>query len=187
MPETPRGYSSYDGFKSFAHNGALSIEDIVKSLSRKHQGTMDEHATPQKPNVEPVYEHIEPIYENVETIATETAVKTDAVQPHIRNFIAALVKGDRVAVFAGLRQYVRGAGAPEELLSSATCLLDDVYRARIDGTTCDADIERMTARLSTPILEKLITALATALDSSYSVGMTGAKLALIRALSSIGA
>ena len=82
---------------------------------------------------------------------------------------------------------MRGAGAPEQLISSVVCLLDDTYRARIDGTDCDADIARMTARLSTPTLEKLIASLTTAIDSSYSTGVTGAKLALTRALTVLGA
>ena len=105
----------------------------------------------------------------------------------VRGFTVALIEGDRAAVFAGLRQHVRGSGAPEQLITGAVCLLDDVYRARIDGTACDADIARMTARLSTPTLEKLIAGLATAIDSSYSTGVTGAKLALTRALATLGA
>jgi len=36
-------------------------------------------------------------------------------------------------------------------------------------------------------LEKLIASLTTAIDSSYSTGVTGAKLALTRALSILGA
>ena len=93
-----------------------------------------------------------------------------------------------MAVFAGLRQHIRGSGAPEKLVSETVCLLDDAYRARIDGTTdCDADIARITARLDTPTLEKLIASLATAIDSSYSAGVTGAKLALMRALTILGA
>jgi hypothetical protein len=82
---------------------------------------------------------------------------------------------------------VRGGGAPEHFISSAAILLDDAYRARIDGTASDADVARMTARLSTPTLEKLIASLTTAIDSSYSSGVTGAKLALTRALAILGA
>lgn len=178
--EAPRGYSTYHGFKSFAHNGALSIDDIVKSLSRQRPA-------PVAPvvNVEPIQEKVEPIYENVELIATAEAVAPAPAS--MRGFIAALLEGDRAAVFAGLRQHVRGAGAPEELITEAVCLLDDVYRARIDGTVCDPDIARLAARLSTPVLEKLIAALATAIDASYSTGVTGAKLALTRALTILGA
>ena len=106
---------------------------------------------------------------------------------HIRGFTAALVEGDREAVFAGLRQHVRGGGMPEKLVSEVVCLLDDAYRARVDGTACDADMARLVARLNTPTLEKLIAALTNAIDSSYSTGVTGAKLALTRALATLGA
>ncbi len=189
-PEAPRGYSTYDGFKSFAHNGALSIEDIVKSLSRQHPvpaaSSAPQYVEPIQ-NVEPIYEKVEPVYANVEPIAAAPYAEAAPVPADVRGFTAALLEGDRVAVFAGLRQQVRGGGASEQLISSVTCLLDDAYRARIDGTPCDPDIARMTARLSTPVLEKLIASLATAIDSSYSAGVTGAKLALTRALSVLGA
>jgi hypothetical protein len=164
--EAPRGYSSYEGFKSFAHNGALSIEDIVKGLAR----------------------NVEPIYENVEPIVNDIIVNTASVSApmNTRDFISALVRGDRVAVFAGLRQHVQGTESPEQLISAAVCLLDDAYRARVDGTDSDVDIARLVARLDTPTLEKLISALMTAIDSRYSVGMTSAKLALTRALAVLG-
>lgn len=182
-PEAPRGYSTYDGFKSFARNGALSIDDIVKSLS--HQ-----HPTPVAPKAEPIYDHVEPVYENVEPIFEHVepiAVEVPTAEPHIRGFAKSLVEGDRAAVFAGLRQHVNGGGAPEHLLTKTVCLIDDVYRSRIDGSECDAELARMTARLNTPTLEKLVTSLATAIDSSYSTGVTGAKLALTRALTILGA
>lgn len=165
--EAPRGYSSYEGFKSFAHNGALSIEDIVKGLAR----------------------NVEPIYENVEPIVNDTAANTAPAPVRIstRDFISALMRGDRAAVFAGLRQRAEGIESPEQLISTAVCLLDDAYRARIDGTDNDTDIARLIARLDTQTLEKLISALTTAIDSRYSVGMTGAKLALTRALAVLGA
>lgn len=165
--ETPRGYSSYEGFKSFARNDALSIEDIVKGLAR---------------NVEPIYENVEPIM--VETPPNTMPVST---QMSALDFISALVRGDRAAVFAGLRQRAQGTESPEQLISTAMCLLDDAYRARIDGTETDTNIARLVARLDTPTLEKLISALATAIDSSYSAGVTGAKLALTRALAILGA
>ena len=178
-PEAPRGYSSYDGFKSFSRNGALSIDDIVKSLSHKQSAPIAAR------NVEPIF-NVEPVYEQVEEIQAMPAVEASA-PASIRGFVSALIEGDRVAVFAGLRQHVRGGGSPERLVSDTVCLLDDVYRSRIDGTVCDADIARVTARLSTPVLEKLVASLATAIDSSYSTGVTGAKLALTRALAVLGA
>ncbi len=172
-------YSTYDGFKSFANNGALSVEDIVKGLSRKSLA----------PNAEPIYEQVEPIYEQVEpiTVAASTGVESTAIPAHSRSLIVPLIEGDRAAVFAGLRKHVQEGGAPEQLLSTMVGILDDVYRARMDGASCDADIARRSARLSMPILEKLIASLTTAVDSSYSDGVTGAKLALIRALSVLGA
>ncbi len=185
--QAPRGYSSYDGFKSFAHNGALSIEDIVKGLARSHPAPVFEH-TKSVRNIEPIYENVEPIATNTAQLPVESLNAEPVSAPaHTRGFIAALVEGDRAAVFAGLRQHVRGGGASEQLISPIVCLLDDAYRARIDGTDCDADIARMTARLDTPTLEKLVASLTTAIDSSYSTGVTGAKLALTRALAVLGA
>lgn len=175
LKEPPREYSTYDGFKSFAHNGTLSIEDIVKSLSRVLQ------AAPK--NVEPIYEGVEPVFENVEPIVADA----DTVPAQVRAFVSALVGGDRLAVFVGLREHVHGSGKPEQLLATTVCLLDDVYRSRLDHSPCDVELARLTARLSTTTLERLITALATAVDSSYSDSVTGAKLALIRALAVLGA
>ncbi|MDE2173252.1 MAG: hypothetical protein KGJ31_01450 [Patescibacteria group bacterium] len=194
VPQAPRGYSAYDGFKSFAHNGALSIEDIVKGLSHQSSAPtapVAERAPEPVQNTEPIYEKVEPIHVAVEPIATRAAEVngngTDTASAHVRGFVSALVEGDRAAVFAGLRELVRGGGKAEQMLAAAACLLDDVYRARIDGTACDADVARLTARLDTPRLEQLIAALANAIDSSYSTGVTGAKLALTRALAVLGA
>jgi hypothetical protein len=188
-PEAPRGYSSYDGFKSFAQGGALSIEDIVKSLSRAPRSApvAPQKAEPEA-HIEPIYENVEPIYEHVEPVmAVAPTTEASSAPASTRGFASALVEGDREAVFAGLRQHVRGGGSPEQLLSAVTCLIDDVYRARIDSTVCDTELARRTARLDTPALEKLVTALSTAIDSSYTTGVTGAKLALTRALAVLGA
>jgi hypothetical protein len=48
-------------------------------------------------------------------------------------------------------------------------------------------VARLTAKIPTPTLEKLVASLATAVDSSYSEGVIGAKLALTRALLVLGA
>ncbi len=177
-----RGYSTHEGFKSFGRDGALSIEDIVKGLSRENPAPVAERIVETVPNVEPIYSNVEPIHEVVETI-----VEPSTAPASVRGFAIALIEGDRAAVFAGLRQQVRGGGTSEQLMSAVTGLLDDVYRSRIDGTACDADILRLTAKLSTPTLEKVVAALATAIDASYSTGVTGAKLALMRALAVLGA
>jgi hypothetical protein len=190
--EPPRGYSTYEGFKSFARDGSLSIDDIVKGLARTHAAPppLESKGVDFSQNVEPVYENVEPIYENIEPIMNDTtpeAAPAPVAPTHVRGFVAALIQGDRAAVFAGLRQHLRGAGSPEKLISDIACLLDDAYRARVDGTSADADITRLVARLDTPTLEKLVASLTTAIDSSYSIGMTGAKLALTRALGILGA
>ena len=74
-------------------------------------------------------------------------------------------------------------GSPEHLRPSSA--LDDAYRIVLTAPPRCA-IAR-SPRVHAPILEKLITSLTTAVDSSYSEGVTGAKLALIRALSVLGA
>ncbi len=189
-PEAPRGYSSYEGFKSFAHKEALSIDDIVKGLAREHVARIvAESPVPvmplqsAMPKVEPIYEQVEPI----DNIVLEKTLQGNAPSADIRGFATALIEGDRGAVFAGLRQQVRGGGAPEQMISSVACLLDDVYRARIDGSFCDPSLARAAAHLDTPALERLVAALTTAIDASYTNGITGAKLALIRALAVRGA
>lgn len=189
VPEAPKApvvehthsYSPYEGFKSFARDGALSVEDIVKGLSRIPAPKPSIRAAEPIHNVEPIYEHVEPI--------APAAASTSGVSPHVsaRNLVSALVQGDRSAVFESLRQCVRDGKSPERFISDAVRVLDDAYRARIDGTSSDADIARLVARLETPTLEQLVSALSTAVDTSYSTGAIGAKLALIRALAVLGA
>ena len=183
LPKMTREYSSYDGFRSFAPaSDILSVEDIVKGLSQKHSVIPSEHME----EFEESTANVEPIYENVEPIVSESIADIAEPMP-ARTFTITLVAGDRAAVFATLRQQTRNGGTPEQLMSAVVCLLDEVYRARTDGSDCDADIARMTARLSTQTLEKLVASLATAIDSSYSSEVVGTKLALIRALAILGA
>ena len=97
-------------------------------------------------------------------------------------FIEALLSGDRDTVFGMLRQVNRSGGDSETFVTHAVCALDDAYRARLEGTQCHPEILRATEDCATPFLERVIASLATAVDSSYSTGVTGAKLALTRAL-----
>jgi hypothetical protein len=180
-----RPYSAYDGFKSFATNGALSIEDIVKGLSRSHaeafQRNRKEGLEPET-RTEPVYDLVEPIEEPKAVPATAAAEGTS-----IHSFLASLIAGDRTGVFAGLREHTQKGGSPNKLIEQTVCMLDDVYRGRIDMSPCDEQTARLTARLDTPTLEKLVSALTTAIDTGYTDATTAAKLALTRALSAIGA
>lgn len=189
------GYSSYEGFKSFAREGALSIEDIVKGLS-KVPSDFRPFAAPVAPSaaprVEPIYENVEPIYDRVEPIREEylepaRAVAPSVIAPHIPAFLEALLAGDREAVFSMLRTEARSGGDTEALLTQVACALDDAYRARLEGIPVHPEIARITAAIATPVLERLVTAFVCAVDSSYSVGITGAKLALTRALATLGA
>jgi hypothetical protein len=184
LSEITHSYSPYEGFKSFAHNGALSIEDIVKGLSRHGEQSSVPMAVPE-PVVAAAVQVPEPEDSKHYEPVVHTAVSEALSDMH--GFTSALVAGDRATVFSVLREHVRCGGAPESLISSAVCLLDDTYRARVEGSQCDAHIERVAARLDTPTLEKLVAALATAIDSSYSDSVTGAKLAFTRALAVLGA
>ena len=208
-PEAPQSYSTYDGFKSFATSEALSIEDIVKGLARStaqaiHRESHDvspEHAQvePIYDRVEPIAENVEPIYDNVEPIEepvvtaaprTRTQRAPEAPAPvaaEVPAFLEALLCGNRDEVFSMTREVVRSGGSSEAFLTQATCALDDAYRARLEGTPVHKDIEKITAGIATPVLERVVTALSTAVDSSYSVGITGAKVALTRALAVLGA
>ncbi len=214
-PGGPAGrYSTYHGFKSFASGDALTIDDIVKGLARSHSVPAAQNVEPVYENVEPIYDEVEPIYENVDSIEepdpvlTATAAPAQAapaaakmaaprpplaqapvavIAPEVPSFIESLFAGNREAVFGALRATVRSGADTEAFLTQIACALDDAYRARLEGTPVHPEIRRLTAPLATPVLEKLVTALSTAVDSSYSVGITGAKLALTRALAILNA
>lgn len=173
-----RHFSPHEGFKSFAHDGALSVEDIVKGLSRAHPEPV------HIPQVAPAYQE-EEVYEAAPVARRAEPVFEGASD--VRGFAAALALGDRPAVFAGLRQHLRGGGRPEKFLTDVAVLFDEVYRARVDGIPARPDMMRLVERLDNPTLERLIGALASAIDASYTDGIVGAKLALARALASIGA
>jgi hypothetical protein len=182
--EADDNYSAFDGFKSFAQSEALSVEDIVKGLARGRAAKAPEVViteTAPLPEAAPVVQVVAP------KEAAPSARVEQAVPVSVRGMVVAILEGDKEAVFAALRQHVRGGGEPEALLTPAVCMIDDVYRSRVDGTPCDESVSRLAARLDTPALEKLVASLTTAIDASYSTSVTGAKLALTRALAVLGA
>ncbi len=141
---------------------------------------------PAEKNIEPIFENVEPIMENIDPIAEEYAAtvpteikKTDT---STAGFVTALVAHDRTTVFAALRTHMQNGGKADAFITNAVCALDDAYRARVDGTLCDPAIKKACEPCDNATLEKLIGALTTAIDSSYSTDITGAKLALTRAL-----
>lgn len=181
-------YSPYEGFKSFAHNGALSIEDIVKGLSRADLSHEVKSAAAVQAAVESIKEDSHTPVQPVHVEDSPVVELPKAVPVDMREFVAALVEGDRTAVFTGLREYARSAGTPEHLVGAVACLLDDTYRARVAGAECDAALARLTARLDTPTLERLVAALSTGIESTgYADKALSSKLALARALSVLGA
>lgn len=218
VPEAPRGYSTYEGFKSFAHEGVLSVEDIVKGLSRsaatrpasvRTEPIRDNvepvydrvepiysNVEPVRDNVEPIYKNVEPVYDSVESIAPvqraarapgRAVASVASVPTEVPAFLEVIIAGNRERAFAMLRDTVRAGGDAEAFLTQVACALDDAYRSRIEGVPVHPDVERICKDCATPVLEKLVTSFASAVDSSYSVGITGAKLALTRALATLGA
>ena len=190
---------SREGFKSFATGDVLTIDDIVKGLSRESgmvfsqhdeepaiAAHMDTHAA----NVEAIAAAEEPKAEVVTTTYAPSAPITPAApvaapitySDDIAGFLSVLLSGDREAVFGTLRTVNRAGGDTQDFLAHAVCALDDAYRARIDGTSVHPEIARITSDCATNFLERLVSSLATAIDSSYSAGITGAKLAATRAL-----
>jgi hypothetical protein len=169
-PSAARGYSTYDGFKSFGKSEALTIDDIVKGLAREPMS-----ARPSVPERAPQMREA--------PAATQVPrVEMKEMPTDVRGFVGALMHGDKDAAFGTIRTVIRGGGSVETFLTSALVALDDAYRARVDGTALDPEIARMTASIETPRLERMVGALATAVDSSYSIDATAAKVAVTRAL-----
>ncbi len=174
IAEAPRGFSTYDGFRSFGSAGAVTIDDIVKGLSREPM----HHAAPA-----PVHEaaHAPIAHAPAAPAHVEKQLSHDT-----RGFIIALMQGDRENVFAAIRVLAK-SGDVQTFLTDVICGLDDAYRARIDGSPVDPEVARAVANVATPVLERVIASLTTAVDSSYSLDVTGAKLAVTRALGVLGA
>lgn len=176
-----RGYTSTEGFRSFAQGKELTIDDVVKALSRETG-----HTEPvQVPHTEEVeIPHTEPIAHAAPAPVAAPAPRAPEMEVHhdVPAFISALLAGDRDTVFSMLREVNRTGGDSETFVTHAVCALDDAYRARLEGTPCHPDVKRVTDGVADSFLERVIASLATAVDSSYSTGVTGAKLALTRAL-----
>jgi hypothetical protein len=188
----PSAYSAAQGFRSFAQGQELTIDDIVNGLSR-----LPENAPAPAAHFEEA--HTAPTYQSVEEIIASHAPVTQqqpahysaparqeapavAISTDVRDFCAALLNGDRDAVFGTMRQIVREGGDAETFLTQVVVVLDDAYRARVDGTKVNPEIARLTQNCATPFLERLTSALTNAVDSSYTPGISGSKLALTRAL-----
>ncbi|MBA3789530.1 hypothetical protein H0X32_04055 [Patescibacteria group bacterium] len=188
VPAPVKSYSSAQGFSSFAQGSALTIDDIVKGLAREAGVSPDAPAVAAYTaaanaeaarNTQVVMSEARP----ATTSAASPQQSTNApISTDVRDFIASLLQGDRDVVFGSIRQIVREGGNAETFLTQVVCGLDDAYRARLDGTKVNAEIATLTEKCATPFLERLTAALTNAVDSSYSPGISGAKLAVTRAL-----
>jgi hypothetical protein len=183
----PSAYSAAQGFSSFAQNGSLTIDDIVNGLARLPE--MDNHQTTQTTHTEavitptPVEAAQAPVYAAPQFAQPARAEQPAAgVSTDVRDFCAALLQGNRDVVFATIRQIVREGGDAEMFITQVVCAFDDAYRNRVEGTKVNAEIAQLTQNCATPFLERLMNALTNAVDSSYSPGISGSKLALTRAL-----
>ncbi|GEM_PF-3381799 len=167
-----------DGFSPKQGDEALSVEDIVRGLSRMHQ-----ESRPVAPEIE-VEEEEPEVYEadvarEMETAPVQTATPYSTGEE--LQLLNALMSGDRDTSFSLLRRATRNGGRPDLLIEKVLVHLDAAYRARIDGIPCSEDVRRATAALDTALLEEVISSLASAIDTTYSQSQTGAKLALARA------
>jgi hypothetical protein len=179
----------HDGFRAFATGETLTIDDIVKGLAREAAANPTASAHSLTPAFVAAVE--EPVYVpapvQIQQEAPTPRPMVEAVQAtpfneDVRSFIEALLRGDRETVFGTIRGITRNGGDSEAFLTHAVCALDDAYRSRVDGSVCHPDILAATADCHPSFLERVVTSLTTAVDGSYSTGITGVKLALTRAL-----
>jgi hypothetical protein len=187
------------GFKAFAQGGALTIDDIVKGLSRESgmefstetsapahapalREVVIETTTVHAPDPVVYAAPIIPPAPRAEAPQRHAAPAAAPVHAEVPTFITAILNGERDVVFGIIRSMNQAGHDVEDFMAQAICALDDAYRARIDGTPVHSDVKLVTDGLATPFLERLVTSLTTAVDGSYSMGVTGIKLALTRAL-----
>jgi hypothetical protein len=190
------GYSSYEGFRSFGGD-TLTIDDLVKGLTRitdqapaatsayelrlEHKAP-ETHEAPEREEAHAPAAHAE----TPAPTAPKAAAPTPA-HPEVPAFIQALVNGERETVFGIVRAMTRAGEDVESFLAHATFALDDAYRAHLEGTPVHPEVAKATEGCAPSFLERIVSALTTAVDGSYSHGITGTKLALTRALAVSGA
>ncbi len=167
------------GFAAYASEGTLTIDDIVKGLSRE-TGYEVAVSAPAAP-VAAHYTHEAP---------APAAPAMEASRPVSRStntFVYAIFAGDQASALETLRSVAREGGNVTAFMTSAVQAVDDAYRARLEGAAADAEIVRVTSNVADEGLERVISALSTAIDASYTNAMTAAKLAVTRAVSALHA
>jgi hypothetical protein len=182
--ENPSAYSAVKGFASFAQGGSLTIDDIVNGLARLPEVQEHQYTAPAPQFHSAAQEYVAPQQHPAQHMEqpSRKEIAASQVSTDVRDFCAALLSGNRDVVFGTLRQVVREGGDAEAFITQVVCALDDAYRNRVDGTPVNPEIAHLTQGCATAFLERLTTALTNAVDSSYSPGISGSKLALTRAL-----
>lgn len=158
-----RGFSPYEGFKSYAQGETVTVEDIVKGLARE-SGASALHIAHEVHDPKP-HDH-DP--------------KKMASSAQVNAFLDLLVQGERDAVFEMLRDIEEQGEGAEPFLTRVITAVESALEARIGGATCDLRTMEVLGNCETPALEKLVAALQTA-DTRKQSG----KLAITRAFSAL--
>jgi hypothetical protein len=121
-----RGYSQYEGFKSFATGDTLTIEDIVKGLARESGATALHEAEVAEDVSE---EHDEHPHEH------DPAQAATAAQAN--EFLRLLVEGERDAAFETLREIEEHGEGAEPFLRRVLTAVEAALNSRLNNGTCD--------------------------------------------------
>lgn len=158
-----RGFSPYEGFKSYAQGETVTVEDIVKGIARE-SGAYAVHEVKEMHDVKPM---------------SHDPTKAASVA-QVNAFLDLLVQGERDAVFDMVRDIEEHGEGAESFLTRVLTATESALQARMNGGTCDIRIMEILGNCETPALEKLVAALATG-----DKGSQGGKLALTRALGAL--
>lgn len=162
-----RGYSAYDGFKSFATGDTLTIEDIVKGLARE-SGAAAMHEE----------EVAEDAHGNADGELHEHDPHVAASAAQANEFLRLLVEGERDAAYETLREIEEHGEGAEPFLQRVLTAVEAALNARMNNGVCDLRTLEVLGSCDTPIVEQLARALATD-------GKHGGKLALTRAFNAL--
>jgi hypothetical protein len=157
-----RGFSPYEGFKSYAQGETVTVEDIVKGLARESGATAIHNA------------HM--VHEEAKAHDSKKA----ASSAQANAFLELMVQGERDATFDMLRDIEEHGEGAEPFLRRVLTAVEAALETRMGGATCDIRVTEILGNCDTPVLERLVAALQTA-DKGKQAG----KLALTRAFGAL--
>lgn len=156
-----RGFSPYEGFRSYAQGETVTVEDIVKGLARESGAAAIHNAHAMHNDVQP-------------------AAKPTASSAQVNAFLDLMVQGERDGAFEMLRDIEDHGEGAEPFLRRVLTAVESALEARIGGGTCDLRVMEILGNCETPALEKLVHALSTS-----GSGKQAGKLALTRAFGAL--